>query len=214
MSRKHLSNLLWLLLVAAAVAIQVWDQRTEPAAAPPAHVPAPKSSKPKPGAGYEVLSGCSLADDRNNDGDSFKIRHDGGTHEFRLYFVDAPEKRLHQYNGERIEHQGRYFDGINRDATIAIGQAAQAFTLKLLRDEPFRIETRWRPVFDSGRHYAFVFFDQDGEELSEKLVKAGLVRIYTEGADLPDGRRRADFERHLKALEAAAKKQGAGGWKK
>ncbi len=216
MWRKRFSNLLWVLLVALVVAIQLWEERSEPLPEPK---PAPREKAksppiPKPVSAYEVLSGCSLAEDRNNDGDSFKIRHDGGVHEFRLYFVDAPEKRLHQYNGERIDDQGRYFGGLDRERTIALGQAAQAFVLKLMRSEPFRIETRWRPVFDSGRHYCFVFFERDGEELSEKLVRAGLARIHTEGADLPDGRLRRDFERHLKTLEAAAKKQGVGGWQR
>jgi len=67
-------------------------------------------------------------------------------------------------------------------------------------------------VFESGRHYGFIFFEDTGEELSESLVKEGLARIYTEGTNLPDGRKKADFERHLKQLEAAAKKAKRGGW--
>jgi hypothetical protein len=72
--------------------------------------------------------------------------------------------------------------------------------------------TRWQPVFESGRFYAFIFFDDTGEELSESLTREGLSRIYTEGTDLPDGRKKADFERHLKKLEAEAKKAKRGGW--
>ncbi len=214
MARKRISNLLWLLLIAAAVAIQLWEPRPEqkPTSEPPPVVK--KSPAPQPTKGYEVLDGCSLVEDRNNDGDSFKIRHDGGVHEFRLYFVDAPEKRLHQYNGERLDEQGRYFGGLDREQTIALGQAAQSLALELLRRESFRVETRWQPVFDSGRYYAFVFFERDGEELSEKLTRAGMARIHTMGADLPDGRRRRDFERHLKSLESGARERGVGGWRR
>lgn len=216
MWRKRFSNLLWILLIVLAVGIQLWDQRqkdTAPAP-PPSPRPAPAKSQRPPAAvsGYEVLTGCVLVEDRNNDGDSFKIRHDGGMHEFRLYFVDAPEKRLHQHNGERLDHQGRYFGGLSRSQTIAIGQQAKTLAGELMSEGAFRVETRWRPVFDSGRFYAFVFFEDDGEELSEKLVRAGLARIYTEGADLPDGRKKTGFERHLKKLEAEAKKAKRGAW--
>ena len=228
MARKRNVQWFWLLLIAAALVVQFLEQRPEGKSPPPA-TPRPtaspgasstpakgtkKAAPSPPTKGYEVLTGCSLADDRNNDGDSFKIRHAGGEHEFRLYFVDAPEKRLHQYNGERLDDQGRYFGGLKREQTLAIGKAAQAFTLDLMRRQAFRVETRWQPVFDSGRYFAFVFFEKDGEELSEKLTRAGLVRIHTEGADLPDGRRRRDFERHLKTLEAGARQAGLGGWKR
>lgn len=212
MTRAQWRNLIWLLLVAAALAVQFWEERDRPEPMPPA--PVKKTQTPKAARGFEVLENCTLVEDRNNDGDSFKIRHDGGIHEFRLYFVDAPEKRLHAFNGERLDHQGRYFGGLDREQTIALGQAAQAFTAQCLRKEAFRVETRWQPVFDSGRFYAFVFFERDGEELSEKLVQAGLARIYTEGADLPDGRLRREFERHLKTLEAEARQRGMGGWKR
>jgi endonuclease YncB( thermonuclease family) len=203
---------------------------TTPAATPP---PAParaesksksksKSSTapPSPSApatqrsanGFEILSGARLLDDRNNDGDSFKISHAGETYEIRLYFVDAPEKRLHQYNGERIDHQSRYFGSPNREATMQIGLRAKDLVQQLLSSQPFRVATRWEEVFDSGRHYAFVFLEDSGEELSEILVREGLARIYTQGSHLPDGRKENDFERHLKKLEASAKSQRKGGW--
>lgn len=225
MWRRRFTNFLWILLVVLAVGIQLWDEKrrdTAPAPPPsPSAKPPPRSSparakqeRPRAASGYEVLTGCALVENRNNDGDSFKIRRDGGVHEFRLYFVDAPEKRLHQHNGERLDHQGRYFGGLSRNRTIAIGQQAKELAGELMSARPFRVETRWQPVFDSGRFYAFVFFDDDGDELSEKLVRAGLARIYTEGADLPDGRKKADFERHLKKLEAEAKKNKRGAWRR
>ena len=126
--------------------------------------------------------------------------------------MDAPEKRLHQFNGERIDHQGGYFGGLSREQTTSIGLAAKKHTEALLGIRPFRIETRWQPVFDSGRYFGFVFFDDSGEELGESLVRQGLARIYTEGANLPDGRKKADFERHLRRLEAEAKQARRGAW--
>jgi endonuclease YncB( thermonuclease family) len=220
MWRKRLSNLLWITLLILAVGTQVWEEtqknRPERPESPPVEAPSKPPTPPsqKSARGFTVLTGCQLSDHRDNDGDSFKIRHGNDLYELRLYFVDAPEKRLHQYNGERLDHQGRYFGHLSRQDTLEIGLAAKAFTENLLRTQPFRVETRWQPVFDSGRHYAFLFFENDGEELSEKLIRQGLARIYTEGTDLPDGRKKRDFERHLKTLETGAKAKRLGGWKR
>lgn len=233
MWKKRIKNFAWMGLIVLLVGIQFWqelkkDRPSEPKPSP-SSLPAPKepsSSKPPPVSstksqhstrskstnGFETLSGCRLHDDRNNDGDSFKILHDGRVIELRLYFVDAPEKRLHQYNGERIDHQGRYFGKLSRDQTISIGLKAKAHTERLLNSRPFHVVTRWQPVFESGRYYAFVFFDDNGEELSESLTREGLSRIYTEGTNLPDGRTKAEFDRHLKKLEAEAKRDRRGGW--
>ncbi|MCB1208693.1 MAG: thermonuclease family protein [Verrucomicrobiales bacterium] len=168
---------------------------------------------PQKRAGYEQIEDAILHPNSNNDGDSFMMEHAGQTHEFRLYFVDCPEKRLHQYNGSRIDQQGKYFGGLGRQDTIEIGLEAKAFTEELLNTQRFTIQTRWHKVFDSGRFYAFILFE-DGEYLSEKLVREGLCRIYTEGAPLPDGRRERDFEAHLRKLEKQAKAAHQGGWRR
>ena len=54
----------------------------------------------------------------------------------------------------------------------------------------------------------------DGTEhpLPALLVEAGLARIHTKGADLPDGTRRARFEHGLRSLEKSARLAGRGGW--
>jgi hypothetical protein len=44
------------------------------------------------------------------------------------------------------------------------------------------------------------------------LVEAGLARLHTKGAPLPDGTLRADFTRHLHAVEKSARLNGRGGW--
>lgn len=227
---KRLKNLFWITLLLLLIGIQAWEEiktyqaparTTNPTSKPPTKASPPSSSsptqssaksKPKTTGGFETLTGCRLHPDRNNDGDSFKVSHEGQIRELRLYFVDAPEKRLHQYNGERLDHQGRYFGNLTREKTISIGQMAKEHTEHLLTRRPFRVVTRWQPVFESGRYYAFIFFEDTGEELSESLIREGLARIYTEGTQLPDGRKKADFEKHLKKLELEAKKAKRGGW--
>lgn len=207
----RIKNCLWLALMLAGIGFSIWIERQ-----PDFQKRAPARAEKKTQGHFATLTDARLADHRDNDGDSFHIMHDGQEHEFRLYFVDAPEKRLHQFNGRRIEEQGRYFGGLGTQQTIAIGLEAKALTERLLKGRRFTVKTRWQRVFDSGRYFAFVFFDEEGgrsEELSEKLVRAGLCRIYTEGASLPDGRREKEFEQHLKALEREAKARQQGAWR-
>lgn len=224
MSSK-VKNALWLALVIAGIALKFYLENQPPDRQPP-HPPQPEVSKSQPAAkskqppseekknGFTILRGARLAEHRDNDGDSFHIRHDGKEHELRLYFADCPEKRLHQHNGDRIRQQGRYFGGLSVEETIGLGLKAKEMTQRLLSSKPFTVQTRWQPVYDSGRFYAFVFVEEGGrtEELSEKLVRAGLARIHTGGASLPDGRSEKSFEQHLRALEREAKAGKLGGW--
>ena len=165
--------------------------------------------------GFDVLRGARLVDYRNNDGDSFLIEHGGKQHEVRLYFVDAPEKRRHQYNGERIGHQARYF-GIGEDEVLEVGIEAKALVAKLLGTGTFTVYTKWDEVFESDRYFVFVeIANPDGEGTSllcEELTEAGLSRIYTEGTTLPNGESEEKFEAHLKGIERDAKREKRGGW--
>ena len=209
----RIKNYLWLMLMLAGIGFAVWLERQ-----PESHQKGkPARAEKKAQSQFVTLHDARLVEHRDNDGDSFHLAHNGGEeHEFRLYFVDAPEKRLHQFNGRRIEEQGRYFGKLSTEQTIGIGLEARRLTEQLLKSRRFTVQTRWQRVFDSGRYFAFVFLDEAGgktEELSEKLVRAGLCRIYTAGANLPDGRREREFEQHLKALEREAKARKQGAWR-
>jgi endonuclease YncB( thermonuclease family) len=193
-----------MLVWALVAALQVWDHYR------------PKSTLPAPVPdGYFVkLVNAKLVEDAGNDGDSFKIVDDeGGEHVLRLYFVDCPEKRQYALVNNRLKDQASYFGGLTIPQTVSVGLEAKAFSEKLLREKRFTVQTRWQRVYDSARSYALVFFD-DGEELSEKLVKAGLCRIHTRGTMMPDGRREYDFENHLRELEREAKAARRGAWGK
>lgn len=211
--RRHL----WLALVAAALILTWWLENRPDRINLPTQPPSPSGHnetarpKPKKSGGYETLQGARLVEHRDNDGDSFMIRHAGGTHTFRLYFADAPEKRLHQYNGERLQHQARYFGKPTVQQILQIGVRAREYAIEQLSSRPFTVYTRWAAVYDSGRHYAFVIFD-DGQDLSEKLVAEGLARIYTDGATHPDGRSESAFEKHLKSVESKARSNKKGAW--
>jgi len=196
---RYLWGLLWLLLAL----LQAWDHyRDKPAA--------PRSAEE---SRFVKLANARLVEDASNDGDSFKIMHDGGEQVLRLYFVDCPEKRQYALVKNRLKDQAAYFGGLSIPQTVSVGLEAKAFTEQLLHEQRFTIQTRWERVYDSARSYALVVF-ADGEELSEKLVKAGLCRIHTKGTWMPDGRREFDFENHLRVLENEAKASQRGAWGK
>jgi endonuclease YncB( thermonuclease family) len=215
MRRKDKSRLITFLLVAliagASLLAEHFGWIDEDGRFLPAGDGQASSGKSKQAGDYEVLRGCTLADHRNNDGDSFDIFHGGKRHTLRLYFVDAPEKRRHQYNGKRIGEQAAYF-GISDNAAIKTGEEARDFTLAELRRAPFDVSTKWERVFDSERFYAFVSFGN--EFLCEQLVERGLARIHTKGADLPDGTPWKEFREHLRSLEGAARAGHRGAWGK
>ncbi len=171
--------------------------------------------------GYQRLSGCTLVDHRNNDGDSFHVRHGDDRYEFRLYFVDAPESKYKTYgggddNGKRIRQQGAYFGGLDRRQTTHVGTEAKKFSVGLLADRPFTVFTKDEGVYGRERLYALVeVIDAAGNErfLSEMLVDQGLARIHTKGAALPDGTSRAKQEAKLRSIEHAARRAGVGAWR-
>ena len=202
--RSNGARFLWALLWVLLALLQAWEHYRDK----------PKSTKkPEADVHFVTLVHPQLVDEAGNDGDSFKIAHEGGENVLRLYFVDCPEKREYPKVKSRLKDQAGYFGGLSIPQTIKIGLDAKTFTEQLLHEQHFTIQTRWERVYDSARSYALVFFD-DGEELSEKLVKAGMCRIHTKGTWMPDGRREYDFENHLRDLEHAARAAQSGAWGK
>lgn len=163
---------------------------------------------------FQVLEGAVLIEHGANDGDSFRLRHGGREEVYRLYFVDACE-RSDRYP-KRLIYQSRYFGGhLSPDEVMALGEEARAFTLALLRREPFEVCTRNETVMESARLHAMIRFPGAPEGrrwLSERLVSGGLARIYTKGTDLPDGTPRQVFTDHLERLEAEARSKARGAW--
>ena len=203
------------VVMAMLVAVYAFHQAQRKQAAPPANPPAvpasPASTIPRAAAGWTRLENPRLVEWGGNDGDSFRIRHAGGQETYRLYFVDTPEKS--RTFPDRLEHQSRYFDNLPVEAVIAAGEKARDFTLALLRSEPFEVWTRGERVMDSDRLHAMVRLPGRGNRwLDEDLVMAGLARIYTLPADLPDGTPKQEHLRSLKERESRARKEARGAW--
>lgn len=171
------------------------------------------------GGNWELLKHCRLITGRNNDGDSFHIQHAEGENEFRLYFVDAPESAYKEYhngdtNGKRLQQQGDYFGGLDRDQATKLGQEGKNFTKSLLLKGGFKVLTQWEDVVRPGRSYGLVIVEWEGDEvyLHELLVAQGLVRIHTAGANLPQGRSEREQRKYLESWEQEVKAKGIGGW--
>lgn len=155
--------------------------------------------------GWTRLSGCTLVEDRFNDGDNVVARHrteDGNSltnSVFRLYFVDTPESRDKPFadHRRRVEDQGQDLGGLGYEETLALGRRAKARVPELLA-QPFTVWTRWQEVYESERYFALIQ-TADGQWLHELLVREGLARVHTEGTDLPDGTDRRSAEAELRS---------------
>jgi endonuclease YncB( thermonuclease family) len=230
MKRRPVGRTSWfsIVLIIAAVALWALDQKRagekdgkSPPAASSRSSPAGKGPEAVEITGkYEVHRNCRLVEARNNDGDSFQARlPDGRVHEFRLYFVDAPESAFKRYrdgdtNHARIRDQAADLGGITPEQAVEAGKQAKSFTLDLLGSRPFTLFTAWDSPYNDKRYHAFVELAGPGDQrwLHERLVGRGLVRIHTKAADLPDGTPASRQRERLREIERVAKKNGVGAW--
>jgi endonuclease YncB( thermonuclease family) len=209
----------WILIV-AIVAVSSWYyQREGDLYKTPGSLGLSQAAELVVSDGYEVLDRCVLVKNRRNDADSFFVKHPKGKTEFRLYYVDAPESSYREYangetNGKRINAQGKYFGGLDRDTTTGIGTKGKRFVAELLGKKPFRVITRWENVFTPERRYAFVVVEHHGKQvfLHELLIEKGYARIHTKPATMPNGGSIKLQMKRLKRLEESAKKAELGGW--
>lgn len=166
-------------------------------------------------AQWVELYGCRIIPDPSNDGDSFRVQHDGNEYIFRLYFVDAPETDMRF--PDRVRDQAAYH-GITTDRTIELGKMATQFAMKEL-SRPFVVATRWQNARGSSnipRYYAFVLTGDGGQgeaDLAVLLVQQGLARIHGVKADAPsNGPRISAMTEILLHAESGAKRAARGGW--
>jgi endonuclease YncB( thermonuclease family) len=106
----------------------------------------------KPARKWERLDGCTLVQNRWNDGDSFHVLHRGRQYLFRLYFVDAPEAE-HSLPA-RVDAQAAYF-GITPEDSLAAGRAAGVFARQTLGEQAVSVWTRWRDALGRSREPRF-----------------------------------------------------------
>jgi endonuclease YncB( thermonuclease family) len=238
MARRGKKQSQWLTILAVVAAVALWaiDQRKdgteaaprpqsrESVSTPPAQSPSRLERKSSDHARerqgrYEVHRNSTLAKDRSNDGDSFRvILADGRREIFRLYFVDTPESGFRSYrNGEtnhqRIREQAEYF-GVSSADAVELGLEGKKFVLDLLGKRPFTLYTEWDSPFRDQRYHAFIQINEGGKPrwLHELLIEKGFARLKTKPADLPDGTKANSHRGYLESLQATARKSRKGGW--
>ena len=223
-SRSHKARGPWITaLIVVAIGLSFYIESQQPPAtraSRPSPTPAEAASKLEKIGGYEVYRNCTLAEARNNDGDSFMVRLPSGKQaEFRLYFVDTPESAFKSYPGgdtnhRRIADQAAEMGHITPEQAVEIGKQGKRFTLDLLASRPFTLYTRWDSPFHDDRFHAHleVRHATTTRWLDEVLIERGLARLKTKPADMPDGTSAASHLASLKHLERTAKQAKRGVW--
>lgn len=170
---------------------------------------------------YDKFTDARLLDRDGNDGDSFFVQAGGREFEFRLYFVDAPEKYLsdrYENQRRRVAEQAQEMGGVTPEQIVEVGKAAKMFMESQLSGKTFTIYTYWEQVYDGERYYGFVEL-ADGSYLGTRLVENGLARIHTKGpgskqnpVPTPDGKSFFKHRDMLEAKEHDAKRRNSGAW--
>ena len=158
---------------------------------------------------WETLTDCQYVEDKNNDGDNFRVKCGEQYFTLRLYFVDAPETNMRY--AERTREQSEHF-GVTLEETMKAGVKATETVRETLKS-PFIVWTRWAGAAGRGkelRYYALV--EVGGKSLVEILITNGLARTKGVTANLPTGEKSKVYVEKLHALEAEAKKQQIGVW--
>jgi endonuclease YncB( thermonuclease family) len=164
------------------------------------------AAKPKP---LEKLTACAYLEDKNNDGDSFRVKCGDKDFVARLYFVDAPETTL--VDAERVRKQSQHF-GISLDDTLAAGARTTDFVRDALK-QPFEVWTSYSPSGGRStlpRYNAFV--SAQGKSLIELLVSNGLARVFGNGTKPPDGQKSTAYREKLTELQDEARRKKLGAW--
>ena len=169
---------------------------------------------PCSGRELELLNDARLVRSGGNDGDSFKIMHNGKEQIIRLYYVDCPETRATtSADVRRVREQTRYFGLPDNKPIFHFGNEATAFTKQHLA-KPFTVHTAYADALgrsEGGRVYGFVT-TAEGRDLAELLVENGYARNYGFRRALPDGTHRTEATARLADKETAAALKKKGIW--
>jgi len=164
------------------------------------------------------LKNCKLVENQSNDGDSFVVEcatayRGEAKNRFRLYFVDTAETDANSdFKKERLKEQAAYWENSDPDFAMRMGMRAEQTVKKWMRFG-FTVYTQgeYAPSLGAPRYYALIRIND--RWLDELLAEEGLVRIYGDGTDLPDGTDEKNHWRKLHELERAARSENRNGWR-
>ncbi len=147
------------------------------------------AAKPK---AWERLSSCRYVEDKNNDGDSFRIKCEEKDFVLRLYFIDAPETNLR--DGERTHQQSEHF-GVSLDEAMKAGVKATELARKTMNGS-FDVWTKWSSGAGRGKEVrVYGLVEAEGKSLVEILVSSGLARIVGQPVPLPNGEKSTAYKK-------------------
>jgi len=134
------------------------------------------------------------------DGDTLEVRLEGGPRRVRLIGVDTPETRDNDKLARDVRRTGR-----SREALLALGRTAAAFTRDVALGREVRLEHDVERRDRYGRLLAYVWLP-DGRLLNAELLRAGHAVLMT----IPPNVRHVDLFRRLQSEARAA---GRGFWR-
>ncbi|MDK2858607.1 MAG: micrococcal nuclease [Verrucomicrobiota bacterium] len=170
------------------------------------------------GAEWTLLENCALVENSFNDGDSFMVKssviYRGKTeNRFRLYFVDTAETDSNSdFKRDRLKEQATYWRADDPDFALKMGlQAEQTIKKRLRRGFTVYTKGEYAPSMGVPRYYALIRVND--RWLDEILTEEGLVRLYGNSTELPDGTSAESHWRKLHELERTAKDAQRNGWR-
>ena len=161
------------------------------------------------GKEWEQHADCRYLENKNNDGDSFRVSCGVREYILRLYYVDAPETNLSV--ASRVAEQREYFK-VPTEAVLATAEAATK-RVRVLLQQPFSVATKWTTAGGRSkelRYYGLIVVG--GRQLGEILVSEGLARTKGVVVNLPNGEHATAYLAKLRRLEREAKTQRRGIW--
>ena len=157
------------------------------------------------------ITGVTLIEAGQNDGDSFKVNAAGRELHLRLYYVDCPETTYgSKAMLERIREQQRHFGLDDLRTVVDFGEQATEYTQQAL-SRPFTVHTSYAKAFGGPRNYAFIE-THDGRDLGHLLVEQGLARVHGQTRSSPDDTPSETVLEELRDLGAAAMLKRTGIW--
>jgi len=163
----------------------------------------------------ERLDSARLVSYGGNDGDSFKIKHNGKEQIIRLYYVDCPETHATTTgDARRVREQARHFGLSDKELVYRFGNEASRFTKEQLSN-PFTVHTAYADALGrskGGRVYGFVT-TANGRDLAELLVENGYARNHGFRRATPEGISQKETIARLADKETVAAVKRIGIWK-
>lgn len=221
MTHRTSVNIVLAVAVLASIGYIVtsFQERQTPKPTPVDRPDTPSEPVEKIDSQYDVIykKDCTIELPDQWAGDRISIMEGGKAFSFSLYFVSCPAQELTDRTRDSLRMHANYFGSPPMDELLRMGTAAREFTMETLRNNDFRILTRFEPTGEpNNRRFAFIqVYDTETNTLrylSAMLVSDGLASITGKPSHTPFGQNRRDFLKFLEDQRKDAQHQLNGIW--